>query len=81
MGWKRTGAVALTTTALAGVALGQPAQKVTGPIAEYWVSAATSSGMTMPGAGGPPAGPPAGRPPSPRSTRRPSARRLTAAMP
>ena len=59
MGWKRTGAVALTTTALAGVALGQPAQKVTGPIAEYWVSAATSSGMTMPGAGGPPAGPPA----------------------
>jgi hypothetical protein len=39
-------------TAIAGVAFAQPAQKVTGPIATYWMSAATQSGFGMPGMGG-----------------------------
>jgi hypothetical protein len=38
--------------AIAGVAFAQPAQKVTGPIATYWMSAATQSGFGMPGVGG-----------------------------
>ena len=38
---------------IAGVAFAQPAgQKVTGPIATYWMSAATQSGFGMPGMGG-----------------------------
>ncbi|MGA0605482.1 hypothetical protein ACO2Q0_05725 [Phenylobacterium sp. VNQ135] len=46
-----TGAVAQTK------APAQPQQKVTGPIATYWMSAATQSGFGMPGAsGGPDAG-------------------------
>lgn len=36
----------------AGAATAQPAQKVTGPVAVYWVSAATQSGFGMPTAGG-----------------------------
>ena len=40
--------------AIAATAAGaQPAQKVTGPVAVYWMSAATQSGMGMPGIGGP----------------------------
>lgn len=56
MGWKRASAVILTTTALATAALGQPAQRVTGPVATYWMSAQTTSGFGMGamGAGGPP---------------------------
>jgi len=39
--------------AIAGGAFAQPAgQKVTGPIATYWMSAATQSGFGMPGMGG-----------------------------
>jgi len=38
----------------AGSASAQPAQKVTGPVATYWVSAHTQSGFGMPGAGGQP---------------------------
>jgi hypothetical protein len=39
--------------AIAGAAFAQPAgQKVTGPIATYWMSAATQSGFGMPGMGG-----------------------------
>ena len=38
---------------IAGAAFAQPAgQKVTGPVATYWMSAATQSGFGMPGAGG-----------------------------
>ena len=38
---------------IAGAAFAQPAgQKVTGPIATYWMSAATQTGFGMPGAGG-----------------------------
>lgn len=37
---------------IAGAAFAQPAQKVTGPIATYWMSAATQSGFGMPGMGG-----------------------------
>src|SRR5690242_17424963 len=50
--------------AVANVAAAQPAgQKVTGPIAVYWVSASTQSGFGMPGIGpGGPGGPGAGRP-------------------
>jgi len=41
------------TLAAAGVAVGAPDQPVTGPVAEYWMSAATSTGMGgMGGAGG-----------------------------
>ena len=40
-------------TGVAGAAFAQPAgQKVTGPVATYWMSAATQSGFGMPGAGG-----------------------------
>ncbi len=38
---------------MAGAAFAQPAgQKVTGPVATYWMSAATQSGFGIPGAGG-----------------------------
>ena len=38
---------------MAGAAFAQPAgQKVTGPVATYWMSAGTQSGFGMPGAGG-----------------------------
>ena len=37
---------------VASAAVAQPAQKVTGPIAVYWMSAATQSGFGMPGGGG-----------------------------
>lgn len=36
----------------ASAAVAQPQQKVTGPVAVYWVSAATQSGFGVPGAGG-----------------------------
>lgn len=36
-----------------GVALAQPQQQVTGPVAVYWMTAETSSGFGMGGAGGP----------------------------
>jgi hypothetical protein len=36
----------------ASAAVAQPQQKVTGPVAVYWMSAATQSGFGMPGAGG-----------------------------
>jgi hypothetical protein len=46
----------LAVLASAGIAAtaasAQPAQKVTGPVAVYWMSAATQSGFGMPGAGG-----------------------------
>jgi hypothetical protein len=38
--------------AAASAAAAQPAQKVTGPVAVYWMSASTQSGFGMPGAGG-----------------------------
>jgi hypothetical protein len=38
--------------ALAGAAGAQPAQKVTGPVATYWVGAQTQTGFGMPAAGG-----------------------------
>jgi hypothetical protein len=62
MAWKKTAGVALATTALATVALGQPAQRVTGPVAVYWLSAQTTSGFGGMGAmaGGPGGG--GGRP-------------------
>lgn len=46
----------LAVLASAGIAAtaanAQPQQKVTGPVAVYWMSAATQSGFGMPGAGG-----------------------------
>ncbi|MBS0332038.1 MAG: hypothetical protein JSS35_04675, partial [Proteobacteria bacterium] len=39
-------------TAAATAAVAQPQQKVTGPVAVYWMSAATQSGFGMPGMGG-----------------------------
>jgi hypothetical protein len=44
--------LALSLTLVAGAALAQPAQKVTGPVATYWVSAQTQSGFSMAGGGG-----------------------------
>jgi hypothetical protein len=41
-------------TMAAGTVLAQPAQKVTGPVATYWVSAQTQSGIGMPMGGGRP---------------------------
>jgi len=38
--------------AAASAAVAQPAQKVTGPVAVYWMSASTQSGFGMPGMGG-----------------------------
>jgi hypothetical protein len=50
---RKSRALALMLTLAAGVALAQPAQKVTGPVATYWISAQTQSGMVMPGGGAP----------------------------
>ena len=66
MAWLRTattvGAAALT--AAAGAAQSQSRQVVTGPVATYWMSAQTTSGMGDRGQGGPPGQPrrPPGRP-------------------
>src|SRR5512140_85789 len=50
-------------TVVAGAAFAQPAQKVTGPVAVYWMSASTQTGMGMPAmGGGGPGGPGGGRP-------------------
>jgi hypothetical protein len=49
---------------MATAAVAQPAQKVTGPIAVYWMSASTQSGFGMPGAGGAAGGGPGGGRPS-----------------
>ena len=50
--WRRLALVA-GVAGIAGAAFAQPAgQKVTGPIATYWMSAATQSGFGMPGTGG-----------------------------
>ena len=51
MSWSRPFAVTLGLAA-AGVAWSQPAQKVTGPVATYWMSAQTTSGFAMPGMSG-----------------------------
>lgn len=40
--------------AAAGAASAQPAQKITGPIATYWLSTQTQTGFGMPGGGGRP---------------------------
>jgi hypothetical protein len=45
-------ALVAAVTAIGGAAGAQPAQKVTGPVADYWVSAQTQTGFGM-GAGGP----------------------------
>jgi hypothetical protein len=37
---------------VASAATAQPAQKITGPVAVYWMSASTQSGFGLPGAGG-----------------------------
>jgi len=54
--WKNL-ALCAGVVGIAGAAFAQPAgkgggQKVTGPIATYWMSAATQTGFGMPGAGG-----------------------------
>ncbi len=49
--WRRLALVA-GVTGLAGFAYAQPVQKVTGPVAVYWMSAQTQTGFGMPGAGG-----------------------------
>jgi hypothetical protein len=53
MVWSRPIAIA-AAAAVAGSAAAQPAQKVTGPVATYWMSAQTQSGFGMPGGGGRP---------------------------
>lgn len=54
-------ALAAGVAAIATGALAQPAQKVTGPVATYWMSAQTQTGFGMPGPGpGAAAGPDAG---------------------
>lgn len=55
MGWGRKAAAAVVVLAAGGAADAQPKQVVTGPVAVYWVSAQTSSGMAamMGGMGGP----------------------------
>lgn len=55
MAWSRPFAIA-AVAALAGSAAAQPAQKVTGPVATYWMSAQTQSGFGMPTGGQPNAG-------------------------
>jgi len=53
MGLGRKLALVAGVAAVANAAFAQPAgQKVTGPIAVYWMSASTQSGFGMPGAGG-----------------------------
>lgn len=58
MGWGRKTFVAMGVLAAAGAADAQQKQVVTGPVAVYWVSAQTSSGMAalMGGMGGPQGG-------------------------
>ncbi|CAN7200756.1 hypothetical protein LJR219_000537 [Phenylobacterium sp. LjRoot219] len=51
MAWSRPIAIA-AVAAVAGSAAAQSAQKVTGPVATYWMSAQTQSGFGMMGAGG-----------------------------
>ncbi|CAN7555066.1 hypothetical protein LJR225_004050 [Phenylobacterium sp. LjRoot225] len=53
MAWSRQIASVIILAA-AGPAAAQPVQKVTGPVATYWMSAQTQSGFGMPGAGGQP---------------------------
>ncbi|RAK57856.1 hypothetical protein [Phenylobacterium deserti] len=52
MGTVRRLAVTAGVISVAGVAGAQPAQKVTGPVATYWVSAQTQTGFGLPGMGG-----------------------------
>lgn len=58
MGWMRVAVVVTAAAAVGGSAGAQSAQQVTGPVAVYWVSAQTTSGMAglmggmAPGAGG-----------------------------
>ena len=52
MGWSRS--LAIVAVLAAAPAGAQPAQKVTGPVATYWMSAQTQSGFAMPGGGGQP---------------------------
>lgn len=54
MAWKKSASIILTISALSGVALSQPAQKISGPIAVYWMSAQTSTGFGAMMGGGPP---------------------------
>lgn len=48
----RSTTVVLCVGLIGGAATAQPKQVVTGPVAEYWVSAQTSTGFGMPGSGG-----------------------------
>ena len=60
--WRKLALVAGVAVA-ASAAVAQPAgQKVTGPVAVYWMSASTQSGFAMPGMGGGPGGPRPSRP-------------------
>jgi hypothetical protein len=54
MGWGRKLALVAGVTVMgaSGGAVAQQGQKVTGPIATYWMSAATQTGFGMPGMGG-----------------------------
>lgn len=47
----RSTSVILCVGLIGGTAMAQPAQIVTGPVAEYWVSAQTSTGFSFPGSG------------------------------
>ncbi len=61
MGWNRRVVFGGFIATVGGVALGQPAQQITGPIAVYWMSATTSSGFSMGAMGGGGAGRGGGR--------------------
>ncbi len=52
MGWSRRAALGGVVAAVGGVALGQPAQQINGPVAVYWMSAVTSTGFSMGGMAG-----------------------------
>lgn len=52
-GWQRL-ALFAGVAAVAGAAVAQPVQKVTGPVAVYWMSAATQTGFGLPTGGGRP---------------------------
>jgi hypothetical protein len=52
MGSGRKTGLVIALSVAGGVAAAQPAQKVTGPVAVYWMSAQTQSGFGMPTAGG-----------------------------
>jgi len=54
MAWRRIFTVTAIAAAAAAPAAAQPAQKVTGPIATYWMSAQTQSGFGLPAGGGRP---------------------------